>query len=134
MKLLCCALASITTPWLERETSHRILLSDSDLADSEDVELSYAFYSAAQKRLGSLGSELIDIQCYIFACIYEKSILRPKQALLHIRQASARLSFISDLQHEFIGATEQEKSLLQRACESTKRAERYVYHTPNEHM
>lgn len=120
-QLLCCALSGITTPWFSKQ-SHETnqMQSPSD----DDLEQSRAFYSAAQKRLGLLGNDLIDVYCFLFACIYEKSILQPMAALLHARQASMRLQFHINIAPKNEDPSHEERSLLQRAIESTSRAER----------
>lgn len=121
-QLLCCALSGITMPWFSQVQSHETnhMQNPSD----DDLEQSRAFYSAAQKRLGLLGNELIDVHCFLFACIYEKSILQPTAALLHARQASMRLQFHINTTPKTMDSSHEERSLLQRAIESTSRAER----------
>ncbi|KAM0722718.1 hypothetical protein Q7P37_002159 [Cladosporium fusiforme] len=118
--LLCCALSVITTPWLLQQCDDNTQL---EVPGDENLERSQAFYSAAQKRLGFLNNELIDVHCFLFACIYEKSILKPMPALLHARQASMRLQFHVSGIPNTENLPQDESSLLQRAIESTSRAE-----------
>lgn len=46
---------------------------------------------AAKKRIGLLGSSLIDIQCLFLASIYEKYAFRPLQSWYYLQQAANRL-------------------------------------------
>lgn len=60
------------------------------MSESDD-EAAEAYYEAAQRRLGSLGSSLIDIQCFYFASLFEKFAFRPVKAWMHLQQAATRL-------------------------------------------
>jgi hypothetical protein len=54
-------------------------------------EAAEAYYEAAQKRLGGLGTSLIDIQCFYFASLFEKFAFRPVKSWMHLQQAATRL-------------------------------------------
>lgn len=61
-----------------------------DVSD-ENRATAEAYYLAARKRIGLLGTSIQDIQCLFFACVFEKYSMRPLQAWFYIQQASTRL-------------------------------------------
>jgi hypothetical protein len=60
------------------------------MSASDDVAAK-AYYEAAQRRFGSLGSSLIDVQCFYFASLFERFAFRPLQAWMYLQQAATRL-------------------------------------------
>ncbi|KAH8896671.1 hypothetical protein GQ53DRAFT_803544 [Thozetella sp. PMI_491] len=88
--LLACALASFTTPW-EPPTDDPTRTEPNVSINREDRLAASAYYLAGKKRLGVLGSSLIDIQCLFFASIYEKYALRPLDAWFYIQTACTKL-------------------------------------------
>jgi hypothetical protein len=56
-----------------------------------DDEAAKAYFEAARRRLGCLGTSLIDIQCFYFASLFEKFAFRPVQSWMHLQQAATRL-------------------------------------------
>ncbi|RYP91458.1 hypothetical protein DL770_002397 [Monosporascus sp. CRB-9-2] len=95
-QLLACALACYTRPW---ETQKCIApgshsgMGDADafLFGPDDGAAAEAYYQAAKKRIGLLGSSIIDIQCLFFASIFERYSLRPVDAWLYTQMACTRL-------------------------------------------
>ncbi|KAL0937151.1 uncharacterized protein CTRU02_206882 [Colletotrichum truncatum] len=61
------------------------------IIEPEDCGVADAYYLAASKRIGLLGSSILDIQCLFLASMYEKCRLRPLRACFYIQQASTRL-------------------------------------------
>ncbi|ROW08387.1 hypothetical protein VMCG_03099 [Cytospora schulzeri] len=59
--------------------------------DEEGLATAESYYSAAKKRIGLLGSSILDMQCFFVASIYEKCCLRPLQAWFYIQQVCTRL-------------------------------------------
>ncbi|UKZ91693.1 uncharacterized protein TrAFT101_006664 [Trichoderma asperellum] len=100
--LLACALASFTTAWEPPNSSSPSTDQNADalgrhpvataIEDGhEDNLTARAYYEAAKKRIGTLGSSLIDIQCLFFASVFEKYALRPLDAWFYVQMACMRL-------------------------------------------
>ena len=109
---------------------------------ASDDRAAEAYYEAAQRRLGCLGTSLVDIQCFYFASLFEKFAFRPLQAWMHLQQAATRLRLhhMQRLGEEkrLRGSGREEYDLdsspstisyhfEQRAFWSIHKAERYVY-------
>lgn len=60
------------------------------MSESDD-EAAEAYYEAAQRRLGCLGTSLVDVQCFYYACLLEKFAFRPLQSWMYLQQAATRL-------------------------------------------
>jgi len=56
-----------------------------------DDEAAEAYYETARRRLGCLGTSLIDIQCFYYAALFERFAFRPLQAWVNLQQAATRL-------------------------------------------
>lgn len=100
--LLACALASFTTAWeppissspstdQNIDASGRHSTATAVEEGHEDNLTARAYYEAAKKRIGALGSSLIDIQCLFFASVFEKYALRPLDAWFYVQMACMRL-------------------------------------------
>jgi len=60
------------------------------MSESDD-EAAEAYYEAAQRRFGFLGTSLVDIQCFYYASLFERYAFRPLQAWMYLQQAATRL-------------------------------------------
>ncbi|SPO01982.1 uncharacterized protein DNG_04655 [Cephalotrichum gorgonifer] len=97
--LLACALASYSRAWKPppfiRTSPSPTVRRDSavppDVMAESDDEAAEAYFEAAQRRLGCLGTSLIDIQCYYYASLCERFAFRPLQAWMYLQQAATRL-------------------------------------------
>ncbi|KAF4967301.1 hypothetical protein FSARC_5131 [Fusarium sarcochroum] len=91
--LLACALAEYTGMWI-RPNEYPVPPTPEQLQqleDSDQTSMAEPYYAAAQKRMGLLGSSIEDIQCFVFATIFEKFALRPLRAWYYVQQACSRL-------------------------------------------
>ncbi|RYP48057.1 hypothetical protein DL768_005979 [Monosporascus sp. mg162] len=94
--LLACALACYTRPWEPQKDftpgAHSGIGDAGDfLFGQDDGAAAEAYYQAAKKRIGLLGSSIIDIQCLFFASIFERYSLRLVDAWFYIQMACTRL-------------------------------------------
>lgn len=94
--LIACALALSQGPSsLSAEVdSDADALSMEAEADANARAGAEAYYLAARKRIGLLGTSIVDIQCLFFASIYERYALRILPAWLLIQQACSRLQML----------------------------------------
>ena len=109
-----------------------------------DEEVAKAYYEEAQRRLGCLGTSLIDIQCFYYACVFERFAFRPLQAWMYLQQAASRLR-VRHMErrgkeekrlpvgnhhgsHEESNLSTISYHFEQRAFWSIHKSERYVYH------
>lgn len=58
---------------------------------TSDDEAAEAYYEAALRRFGCLGTSIVDIQCFYYASLYERFAFRPLQAWMYLQQAATRL-------------------------------------------
>ena len=96
LKLIACALASLTQPWqysppASLDNIDELYAHTGTTDDEEDFAAAESYFFAAKKRIGLLGSSILDMQCFFFACIYEKCSLRPLQAWFYVQQVCSRL-------------------------------------------
>ncbi|KKK24401.1 hypothetical protein ARAM_004377 [Aspergillus rambellii] len=90
--LLACALGCLASPgFTEGSTLLLNPVDDSLPKDHVEYERAEAYFQAASKRIGYLGTGLPDIQCLYLAGIYEKHMLRILQAWFWTQQSCARL-------------------------------------------
>ncbi|KAF2176434.1 hypothetical protein K469DRAFT_678604 [Zopfia rhizophila CBS 207.26] len=93
--LLACALACYTRPWVweppQTASGEGDPLRPPAVLREEDIFAAQAYYLAARKRIGLLGSSIIDFQCLFFASVFERHSLNLLQAWFYVQQASSRL-------------------------------------------
>lgn len=94
----------------------------------EDFHRAEAFFQAARKRMGLLGSSIVDIQCFMLAGIYDRAVMRPLQAWYDTEQACSRLLIYltkqGPLQREASEPASHARQLEQRLYWSLVRVER----------
>ena len=128
MQLLACALGCYSEPWVPPDTTDDDSPSLGTLA-TEDGDAAETYYLAAKKRMGLLGTSLLDVQCFYLACVYESHAFRPLQAWFHVQQASARLRVYASKMRWGSNASQSEPSvngLEQRVYWSLFKAERWA--------
>ncbi|KAJ5771134.1 uncharacterized protein N7511_003185 [Penicillium nucicola] len=86
--LLACALGCFGSESSYEEIDE---LGESPTKDDASYARAEAYYEAARKRIGYLGTSLLDIQCLYLAGMYEKHTLRILQAWFFTEQACSRL-------------------------------------------
>lgn len=122
-QLLACALGCFASEYSYEETDE---LDESPTRDDASYARAEAYHEAARKRVGYLGTSLLDIQCLYLAGIYEKHTLRILQAWFWTEQACSRLHAYLLCQRRPTGPYEQsDHRLEQRLYWSCIKAERY---------
>ncbi|KAJ5137174.1 hypothetical protein N7448_005728 [Penicillium atrosanguineum] len=92
--LLACALScfAVQSPKEKAERSDTTNDTENGLRkEGSSYAQAKVYYQTAQKRIGYLGTSLLDIQCLYLAGIYEKHTLGVLQAWFWIEQACSRL-------------------------------------------
>lgn len=84
-KLLTCALGSIAQEYKQSLAPDK---STSQNLQRHELSVGDAYYNAACRRLGLLGSDLLAPQCYFLAGVYLMYNLKPLQAWSQFRRAS----------------------------------------------
>lgn len=128
-QLLVCAIRFTTATWVRP----RAFTNPADILppgpSPEHQATARAFFTEAKKRIGFLEHDLIAIQCYFIASLYEKSYLRPLQAWFYLQQAitilKGRLLWRKTLLPRAVqSSSERDLHLEQRVFWSCCRAER----------
>jgi hypothetical protein len=81
--LIACALAKLSAPF----ATVRPLKEDISYLDAREYSTAEAYYTAARKRIGLLGTSVLATQCYFLTGVYEMYSLRPFQAWLSFNRA-----------------------------------------------
>lgn len=101
------------------------------MSESDD-EAAEAYYEAAQRRLGCLGTSLVDIQCFYYACLLEKFAFRPLQSWMYLQQAATRLRVYhmerrGEEKRRHTSGQDDSHHFEQRAFWTIRKAERYIF-------
>lgn len=124
-QLLACALGCFASEYFPEGADAP---DENSTRDDASYTRAETYYEAACKRIGYLGTTLMDIQCLYLAGIYKKHTLRILEAWFLTEQACSRLHAYLLCQRRPTGPYEQsDYRLEQRLYWSCVKAERYSH-------